>query len=65
LFDLFNEDILFAIELAEQEERQDNKLPGLVSNWKKARYAAYKQLSLMQEQGQLAKELLLDELSKI
>ncbi|WP_054943823.1 hypothetical protein [Paenibacillus ihuae] len=53
-------DYRLAIELAEQGEQQDRKLPGLVSKWKEARYAAYKQLSLKQEQRQLAKELLLD-----
>lgn len=49
-----------AIELAEQGEQQDKKLPGLVNKWKEARYAAYKKLSLKHEQGLLAKELLLD-----
>ncbi|WP_410513480.1 hypothetical protein PaeBR_03205 [Paenibacillus sp. BR2-3] len=48
-----------AIELAEEGEQQDRQLPGLISKWKAARYEAYKKLSLKQEQGQLAKELLL------
>jgi hypothetical protein len=48
-----------AIELSEEGERQDKQFPGLLSKWKAARYEAYKRLSLRQEQGLLAKELLL------
>jgi hypothetical protein len=51
---------LHVIELAEAGEQQDQKLPGLISKWKAARYEAYKKLSLRQEQELLAKELLLD-----
>ncbi|NMO94952.1 hypothetical protein [Paenibacillus lemnae] len=49
-----------ALKLAEEGEIQDQELPGLISKWKAARYEAYKQLSLTQEQERLAKELLLD-----
>lgn len=47
------------IDLALKGERQDQKLPGLVKGWKKERYAAYKELSLKENQKKLAKELLL------
>ncbi|MFB5763628.1 hypothetical protein [Paenibacillus medicaginis] len=49
-----------ALELAEEGERQDHKLPGRVTKWKGAKYAAYKKLSSRNEQEKLAKELLLD-----
>ncbi|MBD2846571.1 hypothetical protein IDH44_15330 [Paenibacillus sp. IB182496] len=48
-----------AIELALDGERQDQQLPGLVTQWKKARYEAYRKLALKKEQRQLAWELLL------
>ncbi|UQZ32340.1 hypothetical protein C2I18_01515 [Paenibacillus sp. PK3_47] len=47
------------ITLAEQGEKQDKKLPGLVFRWQEARYEAYKRLLLKAEQKQLARELLL------
>lgn len=47
------------IQLALEGEKQDQKLPGLVTHWKKERYVAYKNLSLKEEQRKLAKELLL------
>lgn len=46
------------IELAEEGEKKDTQLAGLVSKWKKIRYLAYKGLSLKEEQEKLAKELL-------
>lgn len=55
-----NLDYRRVIELAEEGEQQDRQFLGLVSKWKAARYEAYKKLSLRQEQGLLAKELLLD-----
>lgn len=48
------------IELTLEGEKQDKQYAGLISKWKKIRYAAYKELSLKKEQFQLAKELLLD-----
>ncbi|NHM31686.1 SWIM zinc finger family protein [Neobacillus terrae] len=45
------------IELAEEGEKKDTQLAGLVSKWKKLRYLAYKGLSLKAEQEKLAKEL--------
>lgn len=48
------------IEVAEDGEKQDKNLLGLVSEWKKYRYKAYKHLSLKEEQKKLAKELLLN-----
>lgn len=47
------------LELAQEGERQDQQLPGLVTQWKKARYEAYKRLSLKNEQQLLARELLM------
>ncbi|MDF9843717.1 MULTISPECIES: hypothetical protein [unclassified Paenibacillus] len=49
-----------AIQLAEQGERHKASYPGDRSDFKKARYEAYKALSLKEEQKLLAKELLLD-----
>ncbi|WP_419891222.1 hypothetical protein [Paenibacillus xylanexedens] len=46
------------IELALEGERRDEEYPGLVIQWKKARYSAYKRLALYNEQMQLGKELL-------
>lgn len=53
-------DFAGALKLAEAGERQDSKLPGLVIQWKKARYYAYKKLSLTDQQAALAEELLMD-----
>jgi len=47
------------IQLSQEGERQDQQLPGLLTQWKTARYEAYKKLSLKNEQRLLAKELLL------
>ena len=47
------------VEIAKEGELQDQQYPGLVTNWKKFRYTAYKFLSLKEEQQKLAKELLL------
>ncbi|TQR21254.1 SWIM zinc finger family protein [Psychrobacillus vulpis] len=47
------------IELALKGEKQDSQFAGLLSKWKKIRYAAYKELSLKEEQKKLARELLL------
>ena len=47
------------IEVAKEGELQDQQYPGLVTNWKKFRYTAYKFLSLKEEQQKLAKELFL------
>ncbi|MBY9079163.1 hypothetical protein KIH86_24385 [Paenibacillus sp. HN-1] len=49
-----------ALELAESGELLDKEFPGLVLKWKKARYDAYRELSLRRDQAALAKELLLD-----
>lgn len=57
---LRGEDYHRVIQLAEEGERQDQRFAGLLSKWKNYRYAAYKKLSLRKEQGQLARELLLD-----
>ncbi|MOA57927.1 hypothetical protein D3C78_1822090 [compost metagenome] len=46
-----DQDYYRAIELAEEGERKDKQLPGLISKWKAARYEAYKKLTLKQEQG--------------
>lgn len=46
------------IELALEGEKQDSQLPGLLLQWKKIRYIAYKELSLKEEQEKLARELL-------
>lgn len=43
-----------------EAQAQDQALPGLVTQWKKLRYEAYKRLSLKEEQKTLAEELLLD-----
>ena len=43
----------------QEGELQDQQYPGLVKDWKKFRYVAYKFLSLKEEQQKLAKELLL------
>ncbi|MFB9759571.1 SWIM zinc finger family protein [Ectobacillus funiculus] len=48
------------IELALEGEEQDKPYAGLVSGWKKIRYTAYKELSMKEEQEELARELLLD-----
>ncbi len=45
--------------MALEGEKQDKQYAGLVSNWKKIRYIAYKELLLKEEQEKLAKELLL------
>ncbi|MEK4870268.1 SWIM zinc finger family protein [Niallia sp. FSL W8-1348] len=47
------------IEVAKEGETQDQQYPGLLSKWKKFRYAAYTFLALKEEQQVLAKELLL------
>lgn len=47
------------IELSQEGERQDQQLLGMLTQWKKARYEAYKKLSLKNEQRLLARELLL------
>ncbi|MFC5407280.1 hypothetical protein [Cohnella soli] len=47
------------LQLAEEGERLDKGLPGLLIQWKTARYEAYRHLSLKNEQKQLAKEFLL------
>lgn len=46
------------IKVAFEGETQDQQYPGLISQWKKYRYQAYKFLSLKAEQQSLAKELL-------
>lgn len=48
------------IELALEGEKQDKNYAGLLTNWKKIRYTAYKQLFMKAEQEKLAKELLFD-----
>lgn len=48
------------IEVALEGERQDTRYPGLIKDWKKYRYAAYKELSQKEEQENLARELLFD-----
>lgn len=47
------------IELALEGERQDKRFHGLILKWKQIRYSAYKELSLKDDQRNLAKELLL------
>jgi hypothetical protein len=47
-----------AVEAALEGEAHDKSLPGLVNQWKKLRYTAYKELLLRTEQEQLARELL-------
>jgi hypothetical protein len=49
-----------AASAASAGEAQDKLLPGLVTRWKKLRYAAYRALSLQEEQEALAMELLLE-----
>ena len=49
---------LKVIELALEGEEQDKELPGLVKEWQTFRYQAYQQLSMKEEQLQLAKKLL-------
>lgn len=46
------------IELALEGEKQDKRFPGLILKWKQIRYSAYKELSLKDDQRNLAKELL-------
>ncbi|BBI35605.1 hypothetical protein [Cohnella abietis] len=48
-----------AIELAEEGEKQDQQLPGLIIKWQAARLEVYEKLSLKKEQELLARELLL------
>lgn len=48
------------IELAAVGEWSDKEYAGLVSKWKKFRYAAYKALSLRREQQLLAKDLFMN-----
>src|SRR5690606_5450446 len=48
------------LELAFEGELQDAQYPGLVTDWKKKRYLAYKGFSMKEEQEELAKELLFD-----
>lgn len=48
------------IELALEGEKQDKQYAGLLLKWKKIRYSAYKELSLKEEQEELAKDLLFD-----
>ncbi|MCG7336612.1 hypothetical protein MHZ95_15180 [Sporosarcina sp. ACRSM] len=48
------------IQLALAGEKQDKGFAGLVSKWKQFRYAAYKELTLKDEQQTLAKELFLN-----
>lgn len=57
---LENGDYRRAIELAQEGELQDRQKPGLVTQWKRARYEAYKKLSLKNEQRTLGTELLLE-----
>mgnify|MGYP001017603877 CR=1 FL=1 len=46
------------IELALEGEKQDKNYAGLLTNWRKIRYTAYKELLMKAEQEKLAKELL-------
>ncbi|MBO0995184.1 SWIM zinc finger family protein [Bacillus sp. SD088] len=48
-----------AIALALDGEKQDQKYAGLIQDWNKLRYKAYKELRWKEEQEKLAKELLL------
>jgi len=48
-----------AIRLAEGGEARDHKLPGLVHQWKKYRYEAYRQMGLVEQQRKLGMELIL------
>lgn len=48
------------IQLALAGEEKDKEYAGLVSKWKQFRYAAYKELSLKDEQQALAKELFMN-----
>ncbi|OOM78355.1 hypothetical protein CLPUN_19640 [Clostridium puniceum] len=47
------------LELSLDGEKQDARFAGLILKWKKIRYSAYKELSMREEQRNLAKELLL------
>ncbi len=47
------------IRLAEEGEQADEKLPGVVKQWRKHRFAAYKALGMLPEQRLLAEELFL------
>lgn len=49
----------YALRLAEEGEQKDQGYPGLVSKWRLAKYEAYKGLHRIEEQRQLARELLL------
>ncbi|GKV64821.1 MULTISPECIES: SWIM zinc finger domain-containing protein [unclassified Sporosarcina] len=57
---LENKEYRRAIQLASAGEQADQEFAGLVTKWKKFRYAGYKGLSLREEQAVLAKELFLD-----
>ena len=46
------------IELALEGEKQDKRFAGLILKWKQIRYLAYKELSMKDDQRNLAKELL-------
>lgn len=46
------------IELSLEGEEQDKQYAGLISKWKRIRYIAYKELSMKEEQEELAKDLL-------
>lgn len=46
------------IELALESEEQDKRFAGLVFKWKQIRYTSYKELSMKDDQKNLAKELL-------
>ncbi|NMD72609.1 hypothetical protein HHO41_20435 [Bacillus sp. DNRA2] len=50
---------LKVIEVALEAEQKDSQFAGLVTNWKRVRYEAYKQLSKREEQFTLAMELFL------
>lgn len=48
------------IDLTLEGEEKDKDLPGLVNQWRKIRYEAYKKLSLKEEQEKLATKLFLE-----
>lgn len=48
------------IELALEGEGQDKRFAGLILKWKRIRYSAYKELSMKDDQRNLAKELLFE-----
>ncbi|NLW40448.1 MAG: hypothetical protein GXY96_05920 [Tissierellia bacterium] len=48
------------IDLTLEGEEKDKDLPGLVNQWRKIRYEAYKKLSLKEEQEKLARKLFLE-----